>query len=215
MPSKTAKSVDSTDSATEKQLDDAGRAEGTQKEQTKETMEPQLAKDRSKEEASQTMEGQLEEGRKKSRSAAVNTDQSGIVEKRLNDAKKTVYPHRNEEAYKRTGNKRPVNALEEEMGDASDAAKDKRYQEKWRTPKGTKGGDVVQAFNLNKKRYASYISYKSGEGDFATAKKIDEKLTSIMAKAQKEAREYSEAEKKEIEALKSQKAAALGYNGKA
>lgn len=54
----------------------------------------------------------------------------GTTEQRLNEASKENYPHRNPEAYEKTGDTRPINALPEELGKLSGEAKDKRYQDK-------------------------------------------------------------------------------------
>lgn len=73
-------------------------------------------------------EKQLEKSRSASRNAAPNAKGEGITEQRLNEASKDSFPHRNEKAWKRTENKRPINALREEMGNASDEAKRERYE---------------------------------------------------------------------------------------
>lgn len=120
---------------TEKQLDAAGEQktdEGASAEQVSKTEEPQLAGERGSEEKiekqqQQLPEGQLSDKRKEAQAAAPNADLQGITEKRLDNAKTVAYPHRNEKAWKRTGDKRPINALREEMGEQSDEARVERY----------------------------------------------------------------------------------------
>lgn len=170
--------------------------------------EGQLDEDRKKPDEAQNYEGKLEDSRKEAKAAAPNADKEGTTEQRLNDASKDAYPHRNEKAYERTGDKRPVNALREEMGNASDAAKNERYE------KANKSGEprIVdkdvgsqmsnkKAFNLKQRKSAmkdacgKYIDYKNqtaSSGDvklasldkFAEVKEIDAVLSEIMASSE-------------------------------
>lgn len=241
---KTAKTPDET---IEKQLDEAGEQKndsGANKEQISQTMEPQLKKERSgeSEEVHQSLpEKQLEKKREAGSVAAPNADKSGITEKRLNEAKYIVYPHRNENAYKRTGDKRPVNALREEMGDMSDEAKDERYEKASKKsqnmPKrildknigeqmvGDSSPKVSTAFNLREQREAAlskklkaYIDYKSNKVswtvDHSKVKEVDSMMEAILAHAQSENRQLNDEEKSKITALKSRKGELLRISGK-
>ena len=98
--------------------------------------EVQLKDNRKDKEDVPLYEKMLEEHRKAEMQG--NAKIEGIVERRLNEASTTPYPHRNEEAYKRTGQKRPINALPEEMGEASDEGKRKRRDAAVNALKATK-----------------------------------------------------------------------------
>lgn len=201
------------DATTEKQLPEAGERED----------KPVL----------ELPEKQLEKSREASRAAAKNADMQGITEERLNDADKSAYPHRNEKAHERTGDKRPINALREELGSASDEAKRDR-QEKADTsgPPRLVDQDVgsqltnpkteVKAFNLKKKKVAAqqvcsdYLSYKNDElvktagmDKFAEVRELDEVMTQIMETAQNEKRALSHEDMAKIVALKDRKSALL------
>lgn len=116
------------DTPKEEQLEADRKSKGEKvPEGTTETQLPD-AGERKDKPVQETFEGQLDKYRKESRAAAPNADKEGITENRLNEAEKTLYPHRNPKAHERTGDKRPVNALREEMGNASDAAKRERYE---------------------------------------------------------------------------------------
>lgn len=142
------------------------------------TQEEQLEGDRKshglKGTAEPSMEGQLAGGRKDDKPAlyeeilrdhkgkhAPNADKEGTIEKRMNDASKDFYPHRNPSAYKRTGEKRPVNALPEELGSASDEAKRKRYEKACKPgkerilDKDVGSQKTAKAFNLREQRLAA------------------------------------------------------------
>lgn len=213
------------------------RAEKLQKAEADGTTEKQLpeAGERKDEKEAQTYEGRLEESRMAAKAAAPNADKEGITEQRLNDASKESYPHRNEKAYKRTGEKRPVNALREEMGNASDADKNERYE------KANKAGDKrivdqdvgaqltnpktqIKAFNLKQTKmaaqapYAEYIAYKNEtEGgvkmasldNFTEVRELDSLMSDVMAAAQKANRALTEDEIAKISALKLRKTAIL------
>jgi hypothetical protein len=138
-----------------------------------------------------------------------NSGASGITEKRLNEAKTTLYPHRNEEAWARTGDKRQVNSLPEELGKASDEKK----RERWNTankdgpkrlldedvgkqlelPKTKIKQKVAATFNLRQQKiaavepYKEYLEYRAskrgGWSDrFASIREIDDELREIMSK---------------------------------
>lgn len=183
-----------------------------------------------KEMVQQTIEKNL---RDQKRVGAPNQDATGLVEKRLNEAKQTLYPHRNDEAWARTGEKRPINALPEEMGKSSDDKK----RERWNTANksGAKRAldkDVGKqldlpkttiqdkaAFNLRStkvaalKPYEGYLAYRSstagGWSDkFASVREIDAKVQEILSKNAS----LSKPQQDEIDALKSKKASILGIS---
>lgn len=137
------------------------------------------------------------------------------------------YPHRNPDAYERTGDKRPVNALDEEMGDAGDKSKLERYERASKPgPKRILDKDVgkqltnekttVHAFNLKtknltvaKKMSGDYLAYRSGSFNprFVAVRKLDDKMLGILTAAN--GRLLTDNEKNQIEALKSNKKAML------
>jgi hypothetical protein len=162
------------------------------------------------------------------------TPKEAVVEKQLNDAK-GGYPHRNEEAYKRTGDKRPINALDAELGSASENAKRKRHE------KADKAGPPrildknvgnqltnekttirnASPFNLKSHKAAivressgDYVQYRSGHGPynnkFKEVSELDEKMAGIMKLASSEGRCLSEKEQEEIHDMKDRKASILG-----
>jgi len=109
----------------EKQLEEDRKDKGQEAEADNITETQLEHKDEPK---TETFEGQLEKSRKASRAATPNIKGEGVTEQRLNEASKDAFPHRNDKAWKRTDEKRPVNALREEMGNASDEAKRERYE---------------------------------------------------------------------------------------
>jgi hypothetical protein len=158
-----------------------------------------------------------------------------ITETRLNN-EKGGYPHRNPEAWERTGDKRPINALKEEMGDASDEGKRERQAEAEKQNKATprildknpgsqlsnpKTKLVNKAFNLkqvktsNAQKYGKYLLYKSEvengikTASFAEIKQLDSEMSAIMEKAQAENRLLSQAEVTQVTALKQKKSSLL------
>jgi hypothetical protein len=163
-----------------------------------------------------------------------NTGTAGITEKRLNEASHQNYPHRNPEAYKRTEDKRQVNALDEEMGKAGDDSKQERQEaasgktpiEKRVVDKDIgKQMDDKKAFNFKKSKQASvedkaakYIRYRNSfvkrlsglSGPFNSVRDFDAQMTGIMAKASSENRHLNDEEAKKIDALKAEKSALLG-----
>jgi hypothetical protein len=154
-----------------------------------------------------------------------------VTEKQLNEAK-GGYPHRNEEAYRRTGEKRPVNALDEEMGDAGDASKRKRYEQANRPGKErildknpgeqltNEKTTVKKAFNLKKDRQETavkaageYVAYRDANKynhKFEEVSDADTAMSAIMALANKENRELTEVEMSKIAELKEAKSRILG-----
>ena len=158
------------------------------------------------------------------RDHGADKDVEKVTEAQLNDSDGKTYPHRNPEAHERTGDKRPINALDEEMGDAGDDSKLKRYEEASKNdqPKRVLDKDVgkqltykktkiKKAFNLKTSREAAsgdYKRYKDGKSynaKFAAVKSIDEELERIMSTAHAADRHLSEDEKSEILSLKAKK----------
>ena len=184
----------------------------------------------------QTMEGQLQDNRKESKAAAPNADKQGITEQRLNQATKSLYPHRNPQAHERTGDKRPINALPAELGKQSDEAKRERYEKARQAgEKTTRAVDKdigtqmsipktdVKAFNFHKMRREAkpvftdrYVDYRlamAGKGkieQFAEVKDLDDCMAGIMQAAQTENRNLNEDEMAKIAAFKQRKSALLG-----
>lgn len=155
------------------------------------------------------------------------------TEQLLNDAPKTGYPHRNEKAWSRTKEKRPVNALPEEMGKASDEAKRERYEKASAAaanePKrmldkdiGKQKSDYLKAsaqktekkaFNLKRKRFASapcadYLLYKH-DGSNAEVAETDLLMEQVMRHAQASGRNLTNVEMAKIAALKARKSELL------
>jgi len=217
------------------------REEKGQKAEADKITELQLpeAGERKEDPVEQTFEGQLQESRKESRVAAPNADKQGITEARLNDAEKTLYPHRNPEAHERTGEKRPVNALREEMGNASDEAKRERWEKAYKRQKSetrvldedigsqltNEKTTLKKAFNLKARKLSvlvgrcqKYIDYKDAtEGNvktasmdkFAEVKILDESMFEIIETVKKEGRPMNEDEMAKIAAMKERKTALL------
>jgi len=160
-----------------------------------------------------------------------NSKLQGLVERRLDTASKTQYPHRNPEAWERTGDKRQVNNLESEQGDASDEKRGERFEKADKAAQDQKkrildkdiGKQLTnkKAFNLsvveNRKKYgsySSYLNYKSKEGPYSNKieelKNIDVKLAGIMSQK----RELTTAEQNEVSDLKIKKSSLLGLANK-
>jgi len=169
--------------------------------------------------------------RDQKRVGAPNEGATGLVEKRLNEAKTTLYPHRNEEAWARTGEKRPINALPEELGKASDEKKRERWNDANKSgAKRILDKDVGKqldlpkttirdksAFNLHQKKvaalkpYEKYLSYKGSKAGgwsdkFASVRAIDARLGEIMSKNAA----LSKEQKDEVDVLKREKLSLLG-----
>lgn len=213
------------DSPKEEQLA-ADRDEKSQKANTTDPLEVQIGDDRKGGE-SLPYEKLLQDSRKESKAAAPNIDMTGTIEKRMNEASQEAFPHRNPKAHERTGEKRPINALPEEIGNASDAAKNKRYEKSnTRGPKTILEKDIgeqktIKSFNLREQKKAQmeqckgYLEYKrESEGNvkvaserFAEAKKIDAIMASIME--QSASRHLAEDEMAQIDVLKRRKSTLL------
>lgn len=170
---------------------------------------------------------QLIERNLRDSSEGPNTKATGITEERLNQAKTTLYPHRNEEAWARTGEKRQINALPEELGKASEDKKRERWNVANKSgPKRLLDKDVGEqlslpktmikqkvAFNLKEKRvaalkpYGPYLEYRAskqgGWSDrFSAVREIDDELRKIMSKNANP----SEEQRQKIDELKEKKA---------
>lgn len=194
------------------------------------TLEVGVKSDR-KDDVDQTYQS-IEKNLRDKKSSGPNTNADGLVEKRLNEAKTTLYPHRNEEAWARTGQKRPINALPEELGKASEEKKRERWS------KANKAGEkraldkdigkqldlpktkIEQktAFNLHDKRvaklkpYEGYLTYRSSKAGswsdkFASVREIDSKMQEIMSSG-----ETSRLNQDKIDALKFRKTQLLGLS---
>jgi hypothetical protein len=158
-----------------------------------------------------------------------NAKLQGLTEKRLDQASTKPYPHRNEEAWARTGEKRPVNNLPEESGEASDEERIARYDKFDKRAQDDKkrllDKDVgkqktlvdKKSFNLHEAKtaakyaaYAGYLSYKGGvpvySGRVAQVRKIDSELATLMSAG----RQATPDEAKKIDALKAEKSRLLG-----
>jgi len=156
-----------------------------------------------------------------------------ITEKQLDDApKKGKYPHRNAKAYERTGDKRQVNALDEEMGKSGDGAKVDRYEKASKPgPKRLLDKDVGKqldndktkiknAFNLKQQKRASlekaagdYLAYrgedKTYNRKFAEVAVLDSAMAGIMGDASLAERDLTDDERAKITAMKEEKARLL------
>jgi hypothetical protein len=223
---KIAKQIPGTDMNADQRLEEHRKMQGLHHEEGTEEaiLEPNRKDDKDLPQG--LIEKNLEDVRKKPIEA--------VVEKQLNDAK-GGYPHRNEEAYRRTGDKRPINALESEMGSASDDAKRKRHEAADKAgPPRILDKDVgkqltnekttirnASPFNLKshkealaKAAYGSYLQYMSGQGPYSIKFKevteLDEKMAGIMKLANSEGRNLSENEQAEILDMKKRKANILG-----
>ncbi len=198
------------DKSQETKLDEHREEKG--QEASTEVQEKSLANDpvanRKEDPKEETTEGQL---RKHKTKHAPNADKEGVTEQRLNEASKELYPHRNPQAYERTGDKRPVNALPEELGRNSDEAKRERYE------KANKS-----AFNMKKtktaaitKNFPAYIEYReAGVGPkFAELRNVDGVMESIMSTASIEERDLTQDEIAQIDALKRRKTELLQNKG--
>ena len=161
-----------------------------------------------------------------------------LVEKRLDDAPKTgLYPHRNEKAWLRTEQKRPINALDEEIGKMGDQSKLDRYKKAEEASLSQKPDRVVDkgigqqmegdatrikaaqskadagvpAFNLKhaSKKFAGYVEYKGGK-QVVEAAKLDSLMGDILSQAQDEKRKLTEDEMAKVAAMKLRKSEILG-----
>jgi len=153
-----------------------------------------------------------------------NAALDGITERRLNKASKDLYPHRNEDAWKRTKDKRPVNALNEEMGDGGDEGKLKRWEAAQKkapslNERAVAGFNQKRASEEKRQKQAeqdigTYLSYRLAKNPsspkLSEAKKVDEELSSILRTASIENRRLSSDEMKKIDELKKSKTQILG-----
>lgn len=168
----------------------------------------------------------MEEHRKESE--APNGRLAGITEARLNRADRKPYPHRNPEAWSRTGEKRPVNSLPEELGEASDDAKRKRYEKEIQAQGTTKrvvdkdqGSQLpFKPFNSRHQKsaslapYGGYLAYRAAaesgdKGAFAEVASLDEAIGKVVSASVKEDRPLKDDEKAAIGAMKERKFSVL------
>ena len=153
----------------------------------------------------------------------------GTTEARLNRADRKPYPHRNPDAWARTGEKRPVNSLREEMGEASDPAKRERYEKAIQAQPTTKrvvdkdqGSQLpFKPFNSRGKRvaalepYNGYLAYRAagevGEKNtpFAEVASLDLAISRLVSAAAAKNRPLSEDEQAAVGAMKNRKTAVL------
>lgn len=219
------KQADVEEKPKEQQLEEDRKDKGQEAEADK-TMETQLKDDRKGEEEPALYEKLLEEHRKAEMDAS-NKEAEGVTEKRLNEASQENYPHRNPKAYERTGDKRPINALPEEMGNASDEAKRDRYEKANKAGKekraldkdvGSQMSNKKASFNLRAHKFSvqesasAYVAYRKTAmvDKFAEVRTLDETMSGIMDKANTEKRALSHDELAQIAAMKDRKSELLG-----
>ena len=193
------------------------------------TLESRLGEARTGEVEQQPYEVLMAEHRKKAAAATPNANMAvGTTEARLNQAEKGLYPHRNPEACERTGQKRPVNSLPEEAGEASDDSKRKRYEKAMAGQKATKrvvdkdqGSQLpFKPFNSRKNRVASlkpyngYLAYRAAESggneSFKEVAELDSAIRKVITAAATDDRWLTKEEQVSIEAMKRRKAVILG-----
>ena len=165
-----------------------------------------------------------------------NSKLHGVTEKRLDTAKTSPYPHRNPEAWERTGDARQINNLEPEMRESSDPKRLERFEKADKAaqnePKRILDKDIgkqltldwgqkgeKKAFNLKRResaiKYAKYVEYlkykdsKKYSSKLAEVKEIDKKLASIMG----EKKILTVEQQGTVDALKAKKSALLRLIG--
>ncbi len=160
-----------------------------------ETTEVQLGEaHQQKEEKPKTFEGQLEKVHE-------NKETQGTIEQRLNDSDGKSYPHRNPEAWERTGDKRPVNGLDEEMGNIGDEAKKKRYEKGLGKSYNAKTAKLAKKYpGINE-----YLNYRNASKEYKEVSNIDKEMRSVLSKAKAANRHLSETELMRITDLKKKK----------
>jgi hypothetical protein len=189
------------------------RLEKEREEPKEDTTEKLLEKNRKDEKEPPHIEERLE---KKTKELSENQKIEGIVERRLEEASDKNYPHRNEEAWERTEEKRPVNSLPEEMAGSSDDEKNERYEkaEKTNPEKRSVDKDIGKQRKNEKIAFNLFLQYKGDAVDakrrFSKVCNVDAELSKIMALAGSEKRNLTEEEKKQISAMKAQKSKLLG-----
>lgn len=209
-----------TDVPKDVQLDKVREHQGTAA-TTEWTMEGRLREARSGT-AKALYEVLLEDHRKETE--ASNAKLAGITEARLNQADKKPYPHRNPEAWERTGQKRPINSLREELGDASDDAKRERYEKAISAQETTKRivdkdqrSQLPKAYNAKTKKaaalkpFSGYLAYRAAnEGGkkgskFAEVATLDAAITRVLSAAAAADRFLNEDEIVVVNAMKNRK----------
>jgi len=153
-----------------------------------------------------------------------NAALKGTTEERLNKASKEDYPHRNEDAWKRTGDKRPVNALNEEMGEGGDEGKLKRWEQAQKAAPGL-DQDIVAGYNQKRASEESklrkfqgdvgtYLAYRKATNPWSPnlkeAKKIDQEIVSVLKTAFESNRSMTKEEMEKVANLKKAKTKILG-----
>jgi len=189
------------------------RLEKKREESKEDTYEKLLEKNRKDEKEPPHIEERLEKNTKK---LSENQKIEGIVERRLEEASDALYPHRNEEAWERTEDKRPVNALPEEMQGSSDEERKERQEKASSTEpeKRVLDKDIGSQRKNEKIAFNLFLKYKDDKEDakrrFSKVCKIDNEMSTIMALAGTEKRNLSDEERQQISDLKTEKSKLLG-----
>jgi len=161
----------------------------------------------------------LPEARMKDYSSKGSPNQGtpGLTEKRLDQASKEAYPHRNPEAWERTGDQRPINALPEELPGSSDKEKKERWEQAYNKAKVTKrvlDEDIGKQKTIEASKLHNYVQYKDDPQDakrrYSSVLELDSKLAEIMSKASSENRFLTSEEAQEVLRLKAGKSRTLG-----
>lgn len=167
-----------------------------------------------KKEAQPLPEARLKEYKAKN---SPNKDLQGLPEKRLDQASKASYPHRNPEAWERTGDQRPINSLPSELPGSSDEDKRKRWEQAYNKAKATKrvlDKDVGKQKTIEAARLYNYVQYKDDPDDakrrYSKVIELDRKLASMMEKASSEKRFLTKEEAEEVTRAKAEKSKLLG-----
>jgi hypothetical protein len=161
----------------------------------------------------------LPEARMKDYSAKNSPNQGtqGLTEKRLDRASKEAYPHRNPDAWERTGDQRPINALPEELPGSSDKEKKERWEQAYNKSKATKrvlDEDIGKQKTIEASKLNNYVQYKDDPEDakrrYSSILELDAKLSGIMSKASDENRFLTKEEAEEVLRVKAAKSRMLG-----
>ena len=146
-----------------------------------------------------------------------NQGTPGLTEKRLDKASKETYPHRNPQAWERTGDQHPINALPEELPGSSDKEKKERWEKSYNKAKTTKrvlDEDVGKQKTREASKLHNYLSYREDPEDakrrYSIVVELDQKLSGIMAKASAESRFLDKDEAEQIIRIKAEKSRVLG-----
>jgi hypothetical protein len=146
-----------------------------------------------------------------------NQGTQGLPEKRLDRASKDAYPHRNPEAWERTGDQRQINSLPAELPGSSDKEKRERWEQAYNKSKATKrvvDEDVGKQKTIAAVKLYNYVQYKDDPEDskrrYSSVVELDSKLAGIMAKASSENRFLTKEEQQEVIRVKAEKSKLLG-----